>query len=241
MKKFITKTLARFGYKILKLHSEPQNNSAPEMVSTNQNIFDLEQISKQSSSVPGMITSQSGKHLFMISYLQCLSGDIVEIGSWQGRSTGYLAESIRASGNGRLFAIDHFKGNAGKEDQYMIEKEDLSDLKNTFISNMKRANLWEFINLLNMDCEKAVKRIKENSIRFIFIDGNHSQEGVEKDIRLFLPKMKQGGIIVFDDFSKNFPGLIIAIEKLIKNYNFSRIVTYKNTLVLKLLEPIEGK
>ena len=66
--------------------------------------------------------------------------------------------------------------------------------------------------------DEAVRRLQE--------------KGVEIDINLFFPKLLSGSIIVFDDFSNNFPGLIKTIDKLLFDKKFSRIMTYNNTLVL---------
>ena len=101
---------------------------------------------------------------------------------------------------------------------------------------MERTGVFNHVNLLNMTNEKAEEKIKDIKIRFLFIDGDHTEKGVEKDINLFFPKLLSGSIIVFDDFSNNFPGLIKTIDKLLFDKKFSRIMTYNNTLVLVIWE-----
>jgi predicted O-methyltransferase YrrM len=48
---------------------------------------------------------------------------------------------------------------------------------------------------------------------FIYIDGNHSYDAVKDDLTKWYPKLKKGGLIAGDDYSK------LAEEKLF-NYNF---------------------
>jgi predicted O-methyltransferase YrrM len=99
---------------------------------------------------------------------------------------------------------------------------------------MKMLGLFEVINLLYMPNDEAIKKLSDIQIRFLFIDGDHTKEGVSKDIQLFFPKMVPGSIVVFDDFSKEFPGLIEAVDHLLNEKKFSRIMSYHRTLVLQI-------
>lgn len=47
---------------------------------------------------------------------------------------------------------------------------------------------------------KAAEDIEDNSIDFLYIDGNHDYEYVLTDLLLYIPKMKKKGIIVCDDY-----------------------------------------
>ena len=52
-----------------------------------------------------------------------------------------------------------------------------------------------------------------NSIDIVFLDGDHSYEGVVFDIKSWLPKVKTGGMLAFDDFSRFFPGVVRALTE----------------------------
>jgi cephalosporin hydroxylase len=71
-------------------------------------------------------------------------------------------------------------------------------------------------------------------VRFLFIDGDHTRAGVENDIRLFFPLLVEGAIVVFDDFTGDFPGLVDALDRLVADSDFSRIFALEKTLVLKV-------
>jgi hypothetical protein len=54
--------------------------------------------------------------------------------------------------------------------------------------------------MLKMSSEKASKLIQDDTLDFCYIDGDHSLEGVFKDIYCWMPKIKIGGIVGFHDF-----------------------------------------
>lgn len=231
----IRKIFNKLGYNISKAHQFTGSYSPYSSIKLKSGkIIDLEALAQISSSIPGMISPISGQLLYTLCYMQELRGDVVEIGSWQGRSTSFLARAVDNSQNGKFYAIDHFRGNIGKENFYVVDQKDLSDLKDGFLSNMKRLGLSETVQLLNMPNEQAEKEIHNIKIRFLFIDGDHTKKGVEKDIALFFPKLVDGSIVIFDDFSECFSGLVKAVDTLLTERKFSRIMSYQNTLVLML-------
>ncbi len=233
MKTAIKKICNKLGYNTGKLKKgiNSLDPYCPICLSSTK-IIDLESLAQISLQIPGMITPNSGQFLYSLCYMQVLQGDVVEIGSWQGRSTSFLARAVENSKNGKFYAIDHFNGNVGKEKCYVVNNKDLSDLKENFISNINKIGLSNSVNLLDMPNEEAEVIIRDIKIRFLFIDGDHTEEGVEKDIALFFPKLMAGSIVVFDDFSEGFPGVIKAVDNLINRQKFSRIMSYRKTLVL---------
>ncbi len=234
MRRFIKKIINKFGIDIVKL--DVANHSSDPYCQNSKvfkNIIDIEKLGGMSLSIPGMITPDSGKFLYALCYMQELNGDVAEIGSWQGRSTIFLARAVRESKNGHFYAIDHFGGNVGKEEHYVVNGS-LNGLRESFEENISRFKLSETVNLLNMSNVDAAEKLKENTIRFLFIDGDHTKSGVKKDIELFFPRLAKGSIVVFDDYFDGFPGLIEAVDDIMNEYSFSRIFYYRHTLVLKL-------
>lgn len=186
-----------------------------------------------------MMTAKCAQLLYTLCYMQTLPGDVVEIGSWQGYSTSFLARAVRDSGNGRLFAIDHFQGNVGHEDKYVVGRDDLSDLRGNFEANLRRLDLWDHVTLLDMPNDQAAVALRgqlqqPGGVRFLLIDGDHTQAGVQKDIDLFFPLLLPGAIVVFDDFSTHCPGLVAACDALLASRTFARRLSYRNTLVVML-------
>jgi lipopolysaccharide biosynthesis glycosyltransferase len=66
---------------------------------------------------------------------------------------------------------------------------------------------------------EAAPAVKDHSVGAIFVDGLHTQAGVEADIATWVPKMVKGGLMIFNDYgSANFPGIKVAVDKLAASF-----------------------
>jgi len=134
-----------------------------------------------------------------------------------------------------MYAVDHFKGNKGKEHFYKVENEDLSDLETGFRRNIQKAGLSEVVTLLNKPNHEAVADIADDSIRFLYIDGDHTAEGVQRDLDLFASKLRSGAIIAFDDYDNvNFSGLVAVVNEFISKSKCKRKYLIDRTLIVEL-------
>ena len=234
MKSLIKKVLNKFGLDIVKLEKvSSSDNPYSQLSKENYEIIDIEMLGKMSLTIPGMITPQAGKFLYTLCYMQSIEGDVVEIGSWQGRSSTFLARAVKESKNGNFYAIDHFGGNVGKESFYKVDGT-LNGLKDNFNHNISKFGLSDVVHLLDMRNTEAAKQLEENTIRFLFIDGDHTKEGVRRDIELFFPRLIKGSIVVFDDYFEGFPGLVEAVDELLAQYTFDKVFYHRHTLVMQL-------
>jgi len=80
--------------------------------------------------------------------------------------------------------------------------------------------------------EEVKKILNGNQLDFLFIDGDHSYEGVKKDFAMYSTLVRKGGLIVFHDIVNNDPiRLDIEVPKFyqeIKNkYIFKEIIKDK--------------
>ena len=73
--------------------------------------------------------------------------------------------------------------------------------------------------------EEAVDIIPDNSIDFVYIDGNHDYEFVKRDIELYYPKVKDGGVFGGEDFSVRCLGVAKAVIEFVENNNL-RLLRY---------------
>jgi len=76
------------------------------------------------------------------------------------------------------------------------------------------------VKILKMFSNEAVKHIKDSSLDWIFIDGNHSYEYVKEDIELYLPKVKKGGLLGGHDYGHIVGGVEEAVKELFKPDEF---------------------
>ena len=196
---------------------------------------DLSRISFLGQQIRGMTQKYAGELLFNLAYMQDLKGDVIEIGSYLGKSAFFLGNAVKLSGNGKLFAIDHFKGNKNKEHIYKINNEDLSDLKGIFLEHINKFELEGYVNLIDKPSHEASKEIKDNSVRLIFIDGDHSGEGVLNDIVSYKKKLKKNSIIIFDDYNQEkFPELVDVVNEFVSKEKIRRKYILHTTFVVEL-------
>jgi len=90
---------------------------------------------------------------------------------------------------------------------------DLVDIlaKESYLNNLKPVQhiigkCYEHINSWDV----AINYVDE-SLDFVFLDGDHSYDSIKKDICAWLPKVKKNGIIAGHDFSNQYPGIIQAV------------------------------
>jgi cephalosporin hydroxylase len=76
--------------------------------------------------------------------------------------------------------------------------------------------------------EEVKKILNENQLDFLFIDGDHTYEGVKKDFEMYSPLVRKEGIIAFHDIVKHPFETGCEVEKLwkeIKNsFNFKELI-----------------
>lgn len=91
-------------------------------------------------------------------------------------------------------------------------------------------NISEFSdrsNIIKMKSDDAASQFADESLDYIFVDGDHSYEGCLKDLQNYYPKLKKGGLFSGHDFT--VPDVNRAINEFRKDKNFNPISnTYDN-------------
>ena len=118
----------------------------------------------------------------------------VEVGSWKGFSTSVIARSIK-SWNGKVYAVDHWKGNEGVEHHGLAHTDDIFSIFRTNMKTQKLDNIYPMV----MDSVDASRIFLDGSVDFIFIDADHRYSGIKNDLQHWLPKIKKGGIVAGHD------------------------------------------
>jgi len=115
----------------------------------------------------------------------------VEIGSARGKSACYVARALKENGSGKLFAIDpHTRTNWNDEDSV----DTLDEMRR----NLRALKLEKQVQILRETSERAAAQWLL-PIDMLFIDGDHSYDGVKRDWELFAPYVARFGVVVFHD------------------------------------------
>ncbi len=115
----------------------------------------------------------------------------VEIGSARGKSAWLVGKALKENGSGRLYAIDpHIRTNWNDS-----ESVDTYELMRV---NLERLGVQDVVTIVRKTSIEALAGWSE-PIDLMFIDGDHSYEGVKADWEGFKPFMKSFGLVIFHD------------------------------------------
>jgi len=75
----------------------------------------IRNIQKITSNVDGWLGKREGPYIYSLAKIGATRGVVVEIGSWKGKSTIWLAKGSEAVQGGKVYAIDPHIGGADQE------------------------------------------------------------------------------------------------------------------------------
>ena len=81
------------------------------------------------------------------------------------------------------------------------------------LKNIKESGNENKAKVLRTTTEEAATLFKDGYFDLVFIDADHSYEGVKADIKRWVPKVRAGGLVCGHDFS--WPGIERAIKETI--------------------------
>jgi predicted O-methyltransferase YrrM len=165
------------------------------------------------------------------------NAQVVEVGSWMGASTCFLAAGLKGEA-ARIFAVDNFQGlsTCGEDAAWYnrhFQKLGAASTLEIFKRNFSALGLAAKAEPVVSDSLAAASTLaaKRGMIDLIFIDGDHSYEACKADIVAWAPFVKRGGVIAFHDFGSRASGVTQAIFEAIKAGQFAEIVGVANTII----------
>lgn len=136
--------------------------------------------------VPGWLTAHEGQFLQKAAFSQKFrDGVIVEIGSFMGKSTIWLALS-----GDRVWAIDPHKGK--------LSGGRAAPTLPAFLKNLSRAGVRSLVTPVVKTSRDAVRRWTR-PIKLLFIDGLHDEAHAKEDYTLWSPHVVDGGMVAMHD------------------------------------------
>lgn len=128
----------------------------------------------------------------------------VDIGSFTGSTVLPVAAALQYLGEGKIYAIDAW---SAQESVKNIDKDDpnyawwvqldMNSIHKSFMELIRSWSLTQICTPVRLPSNIAVKRLQ--SIDFLHLDGNFSEEGSLEDVQLYLPKVKSGGYILLSN------------------------------------------
>lgn len=175
----------------------------------------VEEALKIAEGAHGFLTRSEGKLLFNLAKSCTGRGVIVEIGSWKGKSTIWLAKGSQAGPRVKVYAVDPHSDTA----VHRLRSE--PGTFDEFQSNISRAGVADLVSPVVATSVDAAANFNE-PIEMIFIDGDHEYEAVKQDFKLWYPKVIDGGVMAFHDTTASIwegPKIFVA-ERVYRSRDF---------------------
>lgn len=146
---------------------------------------------------------------------------LVEIGVFGGSSLIMQALALQFNKGGIIHGIDPWATDAALEEMQAAEHRDwwqkinLQEVFEHCQAHIAHKQLEPYVQLHRLKAEDAVTQFADESIDMLHIDGNHSELPAWKDATLYLPKVKSGGLIFFDDVWWNDGGAVTTRKAIV--------------------------
>lgn len=181
----------------------------------------LQEIGPAIDAIKGWLDPNAGGVLYQLARLVAPTSTVVELGSWKGRSTAWLAHGLRDRGDGRVVAVDTWAGTDNEpEHAQLLAGYGPDQLFEEFRGNLRGLGLEAQVEPWRMTTLEAARRWDRGAtIGLLHIDADHSYEGVRADFEHWAPFVAPRGIVVFDDVP-TWPGPTRLVTELPRWFRF---------------------
>ncbi len=168
---------------------------------------DLDTVTARVAGVQGWMSPGQAATLYDAARHCPSDGTIVEIGSFQGRSTIVLASA--APQGASVIAIDPHAGNDRGPQEIDGYADAAADDHAVFLANLDAAGVAERVRHVRMFSDAALREV-DGDIDVLYIDGAHRYGPARADIRDWGARVTDGGtMLIHDSFSSI--GVTLAI------------------------------
>ncbi len=185
----------------------------------NPSFYDsLDTISKEIQGIEGYLTPREIKCLFSLAYFPTAEGDVLEIGSFKGKSTILLTKASKlGNSSSKIVAVDPLTSPSSTDPDLKGKASGADD----FYQNLKNAGIEDQVEFHQTFSYKLAE-FWNRPLRLLWIDGDHTYKGAKKDFDLFAPYLADGAIIAFHDVLHGYDGPIrVFLEQIVLDDHFS--------------------
>jgi predicted O-methyltransferase YrrM len=172
------------------------------------------QLAAAFASIEGFLDPREGYLLYRLAAQGPGLGAIVEIGSYCGRSTAFLAAGSKSVHREQVIAIDHFRGSPEHQAGARFASAALARDGTTFErfrDNLERVQLFDQVQPIQAASLETASRWSA-PVRLLFIDGEHAYESVRGDFSAWTPFVVSGGLVALHDVGEA-PGVTKLFEE----------------------------
>lgn len=153
--------------------------------------------------IPGWLADAEAAELRKLA----TNANVLEIGSYKGRSTIAMAEVANF-----VVAVDHHRGDSGC----------IGGTLNAFLMNLEKYHVREKVVLMIADSVMSCSLLMNGLFDLVFIDGDHAVESVRRDVRAVRRLVRKGGVMAFHDADYESVGEAMRVCGLEGGYRVQR-------------------
>jgi hypothetical protein len=127
-----------------------------------------------------------------------------EIGVFRGDYSKQIYQIARPK---KLFLVDPWINQEGKSyEESMYSANSLNNMEEIYLKVLDefvKPKYKNTVDVLRLNSKEFFEKIDNDSLDFIYIDGDHNYDGVLSDLMLSYNKIRGGGLICVDDYTNN--------------------------------------
>ena len=136
----------------------------------------------------------------------------VEIGVFKGE----FSEEIVKKGPRHLYLVDPWKTWNGPGFRLYSKKQAVMDEIHESVVEKFQGD--DNVTVRRLPSLEAVSGFEDDSLDWVYVDGDHGFQPCLDDLKAWYPKCKKGGLLVVDDYSqRDWPSVIRAVDKFSKD------------------------
>ena len=174
---------------------------------------------KEVEPIEGYLSAKEIRFLALLAACPTTKGEILEIGSFKGKSTIILTKAAAFSGNPKIVAVDPMTAPS-------VTDPDLKDAASSlteFQANLRRHKIAPHVEF-HCSFSSELANTWSRPLRLLWIDGDHTYKGTKQDFDLFAPHLADGAIVAMHDVLHEFEGGVrVFMEDVLLSPHFSPV------------------
>ncbi|MEM9413957.1 MAG: glycosyltransferase [Planctomycetota bacterium] len=141
----------------------------------------------------------------------------VEVGVAFG---GHSEAILQRTGVKHLVGVDAYQHRDGYDDPMNLPQPQFEALHER--TTQRLAGMAGRFELVRRESTDAAERYADEQFDFVYLDADHSEEGVWRDLCAWITKVRVGGIIAGHDYGhRDFPGVQRAVDRFVGRFGWT--------------------
>jgi len=163
------------------------------------------------AALEGLVSREVGEALACLAYDVRSHHAIVELGSYRGKSTAYLAAGSAAGDGAPVFAVDPWDTPGNATGRFGFADPATREAFTRQIDAVGLAFNVTPLRGFSVDVARHWLR----PIGLLYIDGSHTEKDVRADFNAWAPYLAPGAVVAFDDYNTpRNPGVAQVVDAL---------------------------